>query len=75
MSAYPGAPLFDDGAEDCLADVSSSNAELLASLRSDENSDELHEIAVKDARLHRMSAPMRATEFDTSRVCSPTLLC
>ena len=43
-----GAPLLDDGEGVHLAECTSSNAELLASLREDQNGSELHKIAMND---------------------------
>ena len=63
-----GAPLLDDGEGVHLAECTSSNMELLASLREDQNGSELHKIAMNDWKLHRMSMPVRATEVDTSKV-------
>ena len=46
----------------------SDNVELLGSLREDVNSEALHAIACSDSELHRMTAPVKATEIDLRRV-------
>ena len=45
-----------------------SNAELLKSLREDDNSHALHELAMDDFRLGRMSEPVHANSIDWSSV-------
>jgi len=45
-----------------------SNAELLQSLREDDNSHALHELAMEDFRLGRMSEPVHASSIDWSSV-------
>ena len=66
----PGAPVFDEGAyadmaEECIHD---SNEELLEALKADENEEELHSIALKDASLHRMTKPVEASSVELSKV-------
>ena len=66
----PGAPVFDEGAYDDLDEESIhySNEELLETLKSDENEEELHSIALKDASLHRMTHPVEANSVELSKV-------
>ena len=70
----PGAPLFDEGAEEHLDKCETSNRELLASLRHDENEKALHTIAFEDWQKYRMTKPVRALDADISqaRHCSCT---
>ena len=64
----PGAPLVDEDAP-CLWDnCRAGNEELLASIRECEHSKELHEIALADSRLHRMSVPTPVDQVDLGKV-------
>ena len=45
-----------------------SNEELLEALKADENEEELHSIALKDASLHRMTKPVEASSVELSKV-------
>ena len=63
-----GAPLFDVDAPCTWEDCRESNHELLATIRECEHSYELHEIALSDSRMHRMSVPKLADQVDLDRV-------
>ena len=56
-------PVWDALSGDCVQ----SNAEVLKSLRTDDNEAALHALAVEDARLGRMSAPRPARDVDLSQ--------
>ncbi len=71
----PGAPLYDDGAEEMMSNCCASNGELLASIRQDDNEEELHKIALEDWEKDRMSEPVRASKVDTSQVASALPRC
>ena len=62
-----GASLFNDGAEDHLDKCETSNRELLASLRYDENEEALQSIAFEDWKKCRMTKPMRVQDTDMSQ--------
>ena len=66
----PGAPVFDEGAFADLDEESIhySNEELLEVLKADENEEELHQLALKDASLHRMTQPVEASSLELSKV-------
>ena len=67
-----GAPLINEGAEWSLGHCRTSNDELFAQLRYDENEEQLHQIALDDAAKHRMSAPVRVNADIAGRVlCCP----
>ena len=70
LPSLPGAPIFDEGAYKDLDEESihHSNEELLETLKSDDNEEELHSIAQKDASLHRMTQPARADSIELSKV-------
>ena len=78
LPLLPGAPVFDEGAyadmdEEC---IHYSNEELLEVLKTDENEEELHNIALKDASLHRMTKPVEAHSVELSKVAiRPSAAC
>ena len=76
MSLLSGAPVFDEGAFAGLDEegIHNSNEELLETLRADEHEEELHNIALKDAGLHRMTQPVEATSVELSKVPHLALL-
>ena len=63
-----GADLYDEGTNLSFDKNAESNAGLITSLRSDENDQALHEIAMDDFSKHRMTEPVRASTLDSSKV-------
>ena len=71
LAAAPEVPDLDGIWHECYA----CNQELLGSLREDENAAVLHQIAVDDARLGRMTPPTPASEVDLATVIGVACEC
>ena len=68
---------MDEGAFADLDEESihNSNEELLETLKADANEEELHQIALKDASLQRMTQPLEANSVELSKVRSLRIGC
>jgi hypothetical protein len=67
---YAGAPLYDDDHANTLwKDCYESNEVLVGSLREDAHEEALHEIALNDYKLGRMSKPEPVNWRDLDKVC------